>query len=46
MLLDNKNAVIYGGGGAIGGAIARAFGGLLSKPRPGKTGPGAADPAA
>lgn len=25
MLLDNKTAVIYGGGGAIGGAIARTF---------------------
>ncbi|MES2068815.1 MAG: SDR family oxidoreductase [Pseudomonadota bacterium] len=25
MLLENKNAVIYGGGGAIGGAMARAF---------------------
>jgi NAD(P)-dependent dehydrogenase (short-subunit alcohol dehydrogenase family) len=25
MLLDNKNAVIYGAGGAIGGAVARAF---------------------
>jgi NAD(P)-dependent dehydrogenase (short-subunit alcohol dehydrogenase family) len=25
MLLDSKNAVIYGGGGAIGGAVARAF---------------------
>ncbi|MBI3527495.1 MAG: SDR family oxidoreductase [Betaproteobacteria bacterium] len=25
MLLKNKNAVIYGGGGAIGGAVARAF---------------------
>lgn len=25
MLLQNKNAVIYGGGGAIGGAVARAF---------------------
>ena len=25
MLLDNKNAVIYGGGGAIGGAVAQAF---------------------
>ncbi len=25
MLLENKNAVIYGAGGAIGGAIARAF---------------------
>ena len=25
MLLKNKNAVIYGGGGAIGGAIARVF---------------------
>jgi 3-oxoacyl-[acyl-carrier protein] reductase len=25
MLLDNKNAVIYGGGGAIGGAVARTF---------------------
>lgn len=25
MLLENKNAVIYGGGGAIGGAVASAF---------------------
>jgi NAD(P)-dependent dehydrogenase (short-subunit alcohol dehydrogenase family) len=25
MLLENKNAVIYGGGGAIGGAVARTF---------------------
>ena len=25
MLLDDRTAVIYGGGGAIGGAIARAF---------------------
>jgi len=25
MLLKNKNAVIYGGGGSLGGAIARAF---------------------
>ena len=25
MLLKNKNAVIYGGGGAIGGAVARIF---------------------
>jgi NAD(P)-dependent dehydrogenase (short-subunit alcohol dehydrogenase family) len=25
MLLQNKNAVIYGAGGAIGGAVARAF---------------------
>ena len=25
MLLENKNAAIYGGGGAIGGAVARAF---------------------
>lgn len=25
MLLQNKIAVIYGGGGAIGGAVARAF---------------------
>ena len=25
MLLDNKNAVIYGGGGSVGGAVARAF---------------------
>jgi NAD(P)-dependent dehydrogenase (short-subunit alcohol dehydrogenase family) len=25
MLLENKSAVIYGGGGSIGGAIARAF---------------------
>ena len=27
MLLENKNAIIYGAGGAIGGAIARAFAG-------------------
>jgi 3-oxoacyl-[acyl-carrier protein] reductase len=27
MLLDDKNAVIYGGAGAIGGAVARAFAG-------------------
>src|SRR4051794_11537697 len=25
MLLENKHAVIYGGGGSIGGAVARAF---------------------
>ena len=25
MLLEGKNAVVYGGGGAIGGAVARAF---------------------
>jgi NADP-dependent 3-hydroxy acid dehydrogenase YdfG len=25
MLLQHKNAVIYGAGGAIGGAVARAF---------------------
>jgi 3-oxoacyl-[acyl-carrier protein] reductase len=26
VLLENKNAVVYGGGGSIGGAVARAFG--------------------
>ncbi len=26
MMLKNRNAIVYGGGGAIGGAIARAFG--------------------
>jgi 3-oxoacyl-[acyl-carrier protein] reductase len=25
VLYENKNAVIYGGGGSIGGAVARAF---------------------
>src|SRR5688500_4918961 len=25
MLLENKNAIIYGGGGSIGGAVAREF---------------------
>jgi NAD(P)-dependent dehydrogenase (short-subunit alcohol dehydrogenase family) len=25
VLLEGRNAVIYGGGGAIGGAVARAF---------------------
>ncbi len=25
MLLEDKNAIIYGGGGAVGGAVARAF---------------------
>jgi 3-oxoacyl-[acyl-carrier protein] reductase len=27
MMLENKTAVVYGGGGAIGGAVARAFAG-------------------
>ena len=27
MMLEDKTAVIYGGGGAIGGAVARAFAG-------------------
>ena len=31
MLLRNKNAVIYGGGGAIGGTVARAFAGEGAK---------------
>ena len=26
MLLEGKNAVIYGGAGSVGGAVARAFG--------------------
>jgi NAD(P)-dependent dehydrogenase (short-subunit alcohol dehydrogenase family) len=25
MLLENKNAIVYSAGGAIGGAVARAF---------------------
>jgi 3-oxoacyl-[acyl-carrier protein] reductase len=25
MLLEHKNAIVYGGGGPVGGAIARAF---------------------
>ena len=25
MLLENKNAILYGGGGSIGGAVAREF---------------------
>ena len=25
MLLDGRNAIVYGGGGSIGGAMARAF---------------------
>jgi 3-oxoacyl-[acyl-carrier protein] reductase len=25
MLLEDKNAIIYGGGGKVGGAVARAF---------------------
>ena len=32
MLLEGRNAVIYGGGGAIGGAVARAFATDLSSP--------------
>ena len=41
MLLENKNAVIYGGGGAIGGAVVRAFvregrGTFLDPMRPGR----------
>jgi NAD(P)-dependent dehydrogenase (short-subunit alcohol dehydrogenase family) len=31
MLLENKNAVIYGGGGAIGGGVARTFAGEGAK---------------
>jgi len=27
VLLENRNAVVYGAGGAIGGAVARAFAG-------------------
>ena len=27
MLLEGKNAVIYGGGGSVGGAVARSFAG-------------------
>jgi hypothetical protein len=30
MLLENKNAVIYGGDGFIGGAIARTFADVTS----------------
>ena len=25
MLLENKNPIVYGGGGAVGGAVFRAF---------------------
>src|SRR5688572_14797407 len=25
MLLEHKNAIVYGGGGSVGGAVARAF---------------------
>jgi hypothetical protein len=32
MMLENKTAVIYGGGGAIGGAVARAFAGSTPAP--------------
>jgi NADP-dependent 3-hydroxy acid dehydrogenase YdfG len=31
MLLGNKNAILYGGGGAIGGAVARTFAGEGAK---------------
>jgi 3-oxoacyl-[acyl-carrier protein] reductase len=27
VLLEEKNAIVYGGGGAVGGAVARAFAG-------------------
>jgi 3-oxoacyl-[acyl-carrier protein] reductase len=27
MLLENKNAIVYGGGGSVGGALSRAFAG-------------------
>jgi hypothetical protein len=36
MLLQDTNAVIYGGGGAIGGAVARAFARVLEQPAPPK----------
>jgi NAD(P)-dependent dehydrogenase (short-subunit alcohol dehydrogenase family) len=25
MLLEHKNAIVYGGGGSVGGAVARTF---------------------
>ena len=25
MLLEDKNAIVYGGGGSVGGAVTRAF---------------------
>jgi NAD(P)-dependent dehydrogenase (short-subunit alcohol dehydrogenase family) len=37
MLLENKNAVIYGAGGAIGSAVARAFAREGAKVFPGRT---------
>jgi 3-oxoacyl-[acyl-carrier protein] reductase len=33
MFLERRNAVIYGGGGAVGGAVARAFAREEAKPR-------------
>jgi len=49
MLLEDKNAVIYGAGGKIGGAVARAFAcggqGLPHRSNPGEPrGGGRADP--
>lgn len=41
MLLDKKNALIYGGGGGVGGAVACAFARegakVLGSPRPMRT---------
>ena len=35
MLLNGKNAVIYGAGGAVGSAVARAFAAMATgRPRP------------
>ena len=41
MLLEGKNAVVYGGGGSIGAAVARAFAREGARPsRCGRTGSG------
>jgi hypothetical protein len=40
MMLENKTAAIYGGGGAIGSAVARAF----ATPARGSTSPGGRGP--
>jgi hypothetical protein len=37
MMLENKTAVIYGGGGAIGGAVARACAAPLLPTWPSRT---------
>ena len=45
-MLENKNAIIYGGGGGIGGAVPKEFAEEGAPPLPGRRPPGEAEGAA